>query len=234
MRAPTTTVVLPVRDRGDLADVVLRDLHAERIEQTEVFVMDNGSGPETVAVLEAHRRAGTTVMDAAGLTLAQMWRVGWEAAAMTARDLGQRRWEVAFVNSDVHFLPGTITQMREVLRSEGLGAVCPDYARRTIEGRTEWKARPATGSYRHGGLCGWCFMLAGELHADGLEVDTRYEIWCGDDDLFFQVEALGQGLAVVEGLPLDHVGGATVAMFPELEEAKGRDMDRLREKWGPR
>lgn len=217
------TVVLPVRDQGDLLSVVMAAIEQES-EPVRTLIFDNGSGFMTRALIDGYvgsKRA--EVIDAEGMSLYAMWNAGWQMAGTDA--------EVAFLNSDIDFHPGTLHHMAEALRAyPKLGAVCPDY-------RVQMSDRPPTcgklervkGSYRHGGLCGWCFMVRGSLD---LRVDESFEWWCGDDDLFFQVDAAGYELAILSDLALDHVGEASARHFPELDDAKDRDLRRVRAKWG--
>lgn len=226
------TVVLPVLDQPELTANVLARLAGEPPQRVRVVMCDNGSDRPTREVLERAAGPGRILVDTRGLGLYAMWRFGWRTAAAAAHDAGAREWEVAFLNTDVDFLPGTITQMREALRAHKLGACCPDYERRVIEGRDVQEVRPTRGSYRDGGLAGWCFMLRGELADQGLDIDVEYEWWCGDDDVFAQVERLGWELGIIGGLPLDHVGEATARHHDWTEKAKGRDILRFERKWG--
>jgi GT2 family glycosyltransferase len=152
-----------------------------------------------------------------------------------AQATGSDEYNVAFLNSDLGLWPGSVGTMAEALRhNDDFGAVCPDYNRRVSDGALVIGARlrPVVGSYREGGLCGWCFMVRGELReTHGLRIDEEYEWYCGDDDLFAQIETAGYRLGVIEGLPLDHVGSATARHYPELEPAKGRDFQRFFKKW---
>lgn len=217
------TVVLPVRDQGELVSVVLAALREEQ-EPIRTVVFDNGSERPTRAMLDACAAKGEIeIIEAAGMSLYQMWNAGWM--------LAETDDEVAFLNSDIDFHPGTMHHMAQALRDNpDLGAVCPDYNVRVADGpKVCGPIRVVTGSYRDGGLCGWCFMVRPEID---LRVDEEFEWWAGDDDLFRQIDARGYKLAILGGLAVDHVGEATARHYPDLEHAKGRDMVRLREKWG--
>lgn len=228
----TTYVVVPVKDEPALAcNVVAR---ATQAKEVCVWVYDNGSTRETRVALEEFESDKCGIHDAAGMGLYEMWDDAWSTAQTQS---GDNLYEIAFLNSDIDFLPGTLERMRTSLRACGVGAVSPDYSRTVAEGESlakDMSVRKVRGSYRHGGLAGWCFMVRGELRDKGVKIDTQFEWWAGDDDLFFQVEESGLGLGIVTGLPLDHVGEATARNHAWTQEAKSRDMERLREKWGAR
>jgi hypothetical protein len=231
---PRTVVMMPMKDEGELAARVLTRLRGEPRERVQVVVCDNGSGSQARDQVEPFLGPGCVRLEMPDLGLYGMWHVIWETAARTAEQLEQSEWEVAFLNSDIDLLPGSIMQMREALREHDLGAIAPDYNRRCFEGREVPGIRQVKGSYRHGGMPGWCFMLRGELYNQGLRIDRDFEWWCGDDDVFFQVEQLGWPLGILEGLPVDHVGEATARHHDWTELAKARDMKRLEAKWGAR
>lgn len=88
------------------------------------------------------------------------------------------------------------------------------------------------GSYRHGGIGGFAFCVS-PAHTD--LVDTGFEWWGGDDDLFFSAEKNygAQACAIAGNLTVEHPLPETSAVTQEwTNEAKGRDMKYLAEKWG--
>lgn len=230
-----TYAVIPVRDQANLACNVI----ALAAKEANVFVFDNGSTADTRVALEEFECGNVGIHDAAGKGLYQMWDEAWTLAHIQTNG---EPYNIAFLNSDIDFVTGTLGVLATVMRDDSLklGCVCPDYELRVagtvgLHPCESWSSRVkrVTGSYRHRGVSGWCFMVRGELFPD-VEVDTSYEIWAGDDDLFFQIERAGYALGVVQGLPLDHVGSATLRNFPELEARRGSDMEKLRAKWGAR
>jgi GT2 family glycosyltransferase len=228
--------VIPVKDEAALACNVV----ALAIRERDVYVRvcDNDSTESTRSALKEFGSERCEVIDAAGKGLYQMWDEAWSAAHQQSAG---EPYEIAFLNSDIDFLPCTLAAMRYLLRREGFDAVCPNYQRRVSEGTGVFPEHTVAvgvhtvhGSYRHGGLAGWCFMVRGELRDRGIKVDTSFRWWAGDDDLFFQIEEAGGKLGIIEALPLDHIGEATARHYPWTETAKARDMARLRTKWGTR
>lgn len=88
-----------------------------------------------------------------------------------------------------------------------------------------------SGSYRHGGVPGFAFAARPELCA---RVDPQFEWWYGDDDLFFATEAAGGRLAVRLGACVGHQAETTAVNHPWTLEARARDAERFRGKWGDR
>jgi hypothetical protein len=88
-----------------------------------------------------------------------------------------------------------------------------------------------SGSFRHGGVPGFAFAADPEACA---RVDTRFEWWYGDDDLFFATEGRGGRLCVRLGAWVGHQAETTAVHYPWTIEARARDVERFREKWGHR
>lgn len=233
-----TVVVIPVKDEPNLACNVIAT--AAKEPDTCVWVFDNGSTADTRTALDEFECETVGIHEAAGMGLYQMWDAAWSLAHLQANG---EPYNIAFLNSDVDFASGTLAVLSAALRQApmNLACVCPDYNVRVgnLSESKAWESwssciKLVKGSYRHGGICGWCFMVRGELYGEGVRLDTSYEIWAGDDDLFFQIERAGYCLGIVTGLPLDHVGSATLRHYPELAARKGADMEKLRAKWGAR
>lgn len=238
-----TYVVIPVKDEPNLACNVIAT--AAKEPDTCVWVFDNGSSNDTRTALEEFECETVGIHEAAGMGLYQMWDAAWSLAHLQAQGVSRNvePYNIAFLNSDIDFASGTLQVLAAALRQApmNLGCVCPDYNVRvgSLSESKAWESwssciKRVTGSYRHGGICGWCFMVQGELYGEGVRLDTSYEWWGGDDDLFFQIERAGYSLGIVTGLPLDHVGEATARHHPWTHEAKERDMARLRDRWGAR
>jgi GT2 family glycosyltransferase len=83
-------------------------------------------------------------------------------------------------------------------------------------------------------MCGWAFMIKGEAHTlGGLPlIDDGFRWWCGDDDLAFQIQRLGYKIGRVNGLPVDHLGEASIPRHSELHRIKWEDMVRFKAKYG--
>lgn len=87
-----------------------------------------------------------------------------------------------------------------------------------------------TGSYRHGGIPGFAFMVDPEKV--GL-VDTRFQFWYGDDDLFFATEDAGHTLARCS-VPVKHEMSYTASRRGWVNDAIERDTIEFKKKWGSR
>lgn len=223
-------VVLPVRDEPDYTRSILRLLRDEEFDRA--LVLDNGSVSATKAVLAAAATLDNrlVVIDAAGMRIYAMWNLGARLAwaFVGGPDLTH---DVAFLNNDIRFGRGTLATLSHVLRQEELGVVCPDY-QRALDRPGIPSTERVSGTYRHGGIAGWCFMVRGEVMAEFGGVDESFEWWAGDDDLIFSIEKAGWPVAIVRGLPLEHDGEATVRHHPTFHAAKKRDLERCLAKWG--
>jgi hypothetical protein len=127
--------------------------------------------------------------------------------------------------------------LRHALRSnDSIWAVYPDY--RVDATTTELPSvipldlTPTKGTYQHGGMCGWAFMLRGEAPIP--PVDEQFEWWYGDDDLVRNITTRGKKVCRVNGLGLNHVNEATANNGDNewTHGAKSRDSKRFKEKWG--
>lgn len=234
---PPTYVIVPVRDQPEVTDQFLRQMEGE--EHAGLIVLDNMSDdPDTLPVLDAaeDRDPRVRVVRMEG-GIYHLWNTGWSLAATMAAHQHALDWNLLVANNDVRFLPGTLATLAAALRRKHhrYGMVCPDYRLPTDGG---WGPEPfaveeVKGTYRHGGIAGWFFMVRGELRRLGLpRIDERFGWWCGDDDLAFSIERFGYKLGRVAGVPLDHLGEATASSRPDLHDQKHRDMQLCIEKWG--
>lgn len=234
-----TVVIIPTRDHWrhavTLACQVIR-------EPGVAFVMiyDNNAEP-TVPQIDTRETwiedgdeittgAGSlTILHEPDMGIYEMWNSGWAFAAGLGYPVN-----VAILNDDITILPGTLERMTTELRAtNNTWLVSANYDRRVNEGFADLGARVVRGTYRNGGVCGWCFMLRGELLHNPLPpIDTQFEWWCGDDDLCAQINLAGGDTAIVLGCPVDHEGTATGKLYPELDAIGWADMDRLTKKYG--
>lgn len=223
-----TVVCLPTRSYPGVVELV-QFLLTEEIDGLDIF--DNGHGIETagkLAEIEA-RDERIRVWDARGDGIYKMWNDGIK----TALEDFEGPVNVAILNDDIKVLPGSIEVMAEHLRRDpDLWLVCADYTRTTKQTVHSIVVDHVRGTYRQGGICGWCYMVKGEkFRGDVPFIDEGFEIWYGDDDLAYSITKAGGKLAILRGLPVDHVGEATVSLLPETHEMKERDRERFEAKW---
>lgn len=224
-------VVIPVRDQLAVTQAILGQLgSAEQPGWERCWVLDNGSTDETPAFLAdlAERDQRFGLIPAAGWTVYEMWGLGVDLA----RELGAEA--VAVLNNDLVLAPGTIAQLTAAIEETGAWVAYPNYDRPLLLPVEELGVRETSGTYRHGGMSGSAFMLdvrEGRVDWKPL-VDPGFKFWYGDDDLAFTVEQQGGRQVRVSGLGIEHTGGATTALHPEMLRSVGDDQALCVRKWG--
>jgi len=231
------TVLVPYRDRAELTCSLLDQLVLGG-GFDQLLLYDNGSTPQTAdQIAERLEWLGldhkAEVVASPERNLTEMWNDGWARALDAA---GERHCDLAIFNNDLRIPDGFLIELRRALRSdEKLWAICPDWHRRVAEGTAITAVRSVRGTMRHGGMCGWAFVVKAEARHHGLApIDEQFEWWCGDDDLAFAIEAAGYQVGLLQGLPLDHVGGGsqTFDSRHEIKPVAHADLERCQKKWG--
>lgn len=204
-----TYIVIPFKDEPEMTKHVAH-LCLEDESVDHVLLYDNGSSSETQSALEDLRgNSKIQYVDAAGLGIYAMWNAGWQVA-LKAED--GNPFNIAFLNNDIHFLPGTIKKMAKVLRrSRAVLATYPDYDRPTSAGVSQGQQPRATqGTKKDGGMCGHMFMTCGEAADTGLPMfDEGYQWWYGDDEFAWGVAQYPALQLRLVGWPCDHLNEAT-------------------------
>lgn len=224
----STHVVVPVRDQLTLTSSLCDQLRGETFERCWVF--DNGSTDGTADYVRqlSGRDPRFRLIPAAGRGIYEMWTSGVIVARLQHRDAVN----VAILNNDLFLAPGTIGHLADALRSDpGLWAVYPDYDRPLAAGVKLDGLGYTAGTYRHGGLSGFCFMVAGERLNWSPLIDPTFHWWGGDDDLAFEIESRGGKQARVRGLPVEHLCEGT-AVHHDLHAQKAADLAAVVAKWG--
>lgn len=232
-----TYVVIPFKDEIEMTKHVV-SLCLEDETVSYVALYDNGSSHESkeqlddwFATLETER---LRCFNAEGMGIYQMWNAGWQFA-VDNENRGPSN--IAFLNNDIHFLPGTIDKLVNVLRRcEDALVTYPDYDRPTSEGISPGQqVRLTFGTKKDGGMCGHFFVIRGEAAKKGLPMfDEDFGWWCGDDAFAKEVERYPASQYRVVGWPCDHVNEATASNGHNdwTHESKSRDLELFAAKWG--
>lgn len=138
-----------------------------------------------------------------------------------ARDYGDTH-HLAFLNDDIEMARGTLSALRRACETSGVGiasvAPSPNIARVPAVCRP----RVVSGTYRQGGICGWAFMVAeGCYPHEGVNVD--FQVWYGDDDLVWKIQANGHRAVRCDDLTVRHEASTTVNCLPWVPEAQAAD-----------
>lgn len=223
-------VVIPTRDRRvDLLPLLIEDLlHGD---DCWIIVMDNSDEQDAAAYLPDSSRL--LVHPSPGAGIYQMWNVGWGYA------LGKAEFgapvDVAFLNDDLRVPPNLVGALSDALRSDDdVWASYPDYRTNVAEDRGSGAVVPTFGVLRHGGMCGFCFMIRGELLNRGLEpFNEDFNWWFGDDDIAFQIARAEKKIVRVERVGIEHVGGGSQSRHRSNRHGMvDADKARAAEEWG--
>lgn len=211
--------VIPTR--GDRFDVLQQCAEAIRPQVDRIILVDNSDRGRFFN--DGYRPHVTVVhCDEQPPNLSRLWNLGIQAASDLAwKTQPASHWEVAVLNDDAIVSPRWFQELAEAMRSAGAAAAsfCGDGG--------PWLHKTPGVTPLSQRLCGWAFILAGEL---GVRADERLRWWCGDNDLDMQSRRLG-GTLVLPGDPVRH-------LFPNqsttgvLAEQTAVDMATFVEKWG--
>ena len=224
-----TVVVVPVKDQLDYTQSIITQLRYQP-GWDELLAFDNGSATPTRRVLDqaAEEDERIHVVPAKFDGIYAMWSRG---VAIAKRN-HPGAVNVLLLNNDVILANRTVEVLASALRGNDYGITYPDYQWDAQHAPASINVMETHGTYRHGGMSGYCFMLAAELVVWEPLVDPQFRWWCGDDDIAFQMEAYGHKQGRVLGLGIDHVNEGTARHHAWPHEHKAADMQRCLTKWG--
>lgn len=202
-----------------LVDTLAGDVESGAING--VWIGDNGTIGETKDRLaELADRPGVEVWDTRGLGIYEQWNHALDQGATRAR-------YVALLNDDIEVAAGALAAVADLADTDhDVAVIGLDYNCTPI---AKPRFRYCHGSWRLGGIGGFAFVVAATVAP---RVDTQFEWWGGDDDLFWAVEEAGHKLAVAEGVCVLHHHSISANQTPWTGEAAARDHARLLAKWG--
>jgi len=200
---PPCDVVIPVKDHLEVTQGIIEQLSVHP-GVGNVYVFDNGSGPETADYLRSQTFA--KVIDAAGLNIHQMWNQGL--------DLCTPGRPVAVLNNDLRLGPEMFLRTLEAMEN-GLSVVCPNYDGRPGVGIERVHGICAGRYDGTGGLAGFAMFL-NPLVASTYRFPEELEWWGGDNDLCSWLESEGLAYGIALGASVEHLDGGSVT-FRELE-----------------
>lgn len=220
-----TFAVIPMKDQWEYT----RDLVAQLDEQGEtdgILVIDNGSErPASQRWLDEIAYTHT-VFRKPTWNLHEMWNLGIAWAQSYGGHVN-----VALLNNDLrigpHFMSGLA---RGLCAYDSIWVVCPNYDSRDMHGADLATIKDiCAGRYDGtGGLCGFAFMLRGELVGTKLPwFDEELQWYCGDNQLVIEVEQRGGKMALVGAVTVEHLDGGSRTLRtrpPEFQQILNADM----------
>jgi glycosyltransferase involved in cell wall biosynthesis len=220
----TTHIVIPVRDQIHITQGIVEQIQ-QQSGWEKLWIFDNGSVDNTWEYLMDVNSKDPRIcpINASGAGIYDMWDEGFRVARHDGADY------IAILNNDLTLYPTTFERLNEALDNYSTAwIVYPDYNNTAA---CPTSVRVTSGTYRHGGMSGFIFMLrAGSIDWSPL-VDPRFIWWGGDDDIAFEVESRGGVQLRVMGLPVEHFHEGT-ARHHDLGNQKGLDMQAIFNKWG--
>lgn len=220
-----TDIIIPVRDQLELTQQIVQQLE-HMTGWDHCWILDNGSVDDTWEWLTNEGLSSHfTPISTTEWTIYEMWDWGFDRSYHSDSD------NVLFLNNDVKLHPATITALNNALNSsDDIWIAYPDYNASSPYGQF-CNYRCTKGTYRHGGMSGFCFMLKTKKVDWSPLVDPQFIWWGGDDDIAFNVEARGGRQVRVVGLPIEHMNEGT-ARHHDLGAQKAADLKAVIEKWG--
>jgi hypothetical protein len=167
------------------------------------------------------REHDVDVFDAAGWRFFEMWNDGASWALTLGADVA------LFLNNDIEWPAGALRALADGLASAppDIAVASPDPASDFVPG--ELIDINATPAYR--GLMGWCFAVR---PAYWQNIDTRYHVWYGDDELGLLMNKAGWRCVRAKGVPVQHPVNETTMQYREgLWDMRREDEALYNSKW---
>ncbi|MCW6003855.1 glycosyltransferase family 2 protein [Micromonospora sp. CPCC 205371] len=226
MTIPGRYAVIATRDRPTELAVVVNALHKQH---ATVVVVDNGSEPRVSPPVDHDTdgplpNAPTVIVDyEQPPNLSRLWNLGLDEAATQAANAGLQRWDIAVVNDDAVLPDGWFDACANAMRYIGAAAACSDPHSRITAPLV--KTTPDRDAFTR--MCGWAFVLRGEL---GFRFDETMRWWWSDSDADWAARAAG-GMVIIPGYPVGNVHANSTTVGALAEQAS-RDRATFAAKWG--
>jgi glycosyltransferase involved in cell wall biosynthesis len=228
--APLISAIVPTYRRPALLDRSLGSVLAQTWRPLELVVVDDESGDETPAVLEAFA-ARAREADVAYQWLTQT-NAGAGAARNAAMAKARGRW-LAFLDDDDEWLPAKLTRQMEAMGHAPQARVCftqYTHAEKNV------RAKPSVDHLRDG----WCFgsLCSGgtRAHLQTLLVDAELARQCGgfgawrnwqDMEFTLRLALHAPFVALAEPLTVIHTESSSISREQGLEGDLRRDWNKL-------
>lgn len=226
-------VAIPMRDGWEMSNALMIALLDDH-DFDHAWIFDNGStdsgSRRWIDSVVSAKWEDVTVLSRPASSIYQMWNEAWRMALEVPGTY------LGILNNDITTPPNLLGHLATALHAadEDVWITYPEWQRPTSAGLAlDGTITKTHGTRNAGGMSGYCFMLDADCRHRGVPpIDEQFEWHSGDGDLIQQVQLLDGFAARVNGLPLDHVGGATAKTQAWVGHAKRRDATRRRSKYG--
>jgi hypothetical protein len=176
------------------------------LAEPDVDVVEVWDNQEVVAPIP-----GVDIVRAPGLTIYDEWNCFASTYGATH--------DLAILNDDIAMAEGTLPALAGVAGFDMLSVAHHP----NLPLVNPLRVREAKGTFRQNGICGWAFVVRqGCWPEDG--IDSRFQVWYGDDDLVWKLRRDGRRVGVHEGVSVRHEQSTTVnslAWVPAAQAADG-------------
>jgi glycosyltransferase involved in cell wall biosynthesis len=223
---PGRYAVIPTRNRPAELAAAVTALHSQ---DAAVVVVDNGSNPPASPPVDHHHvplpNAPTVIVDdEQPPNLSRLWNVALDEVAEQATRRELTAWDVAVINDDAVLPTGWYDACAAAMRETGAAAACSDPHGRLTSRLV--KTAPDRDVFTR--MCGWAFLLRGEL---GLRFDEDLRWWWSDSAMDLAARDAG-GMVVIPGYAVGNTHANSTTVGPLAEQA-GRDRVTFETKFGP-
>lgn len=205
MNMPKVNIVIPtIGTEGYIVDLLQQIYTMDDDIVRNVFVYDNGMPAHILNGVKMF--TNVTVIPAQDKNLYEMWNQGVKDTMIQNPDD-----YIAILNDDLILRADNFfSKLVEPLDiHEDIWATSANWDWREYpDYYQKWDTFP--GTRKDNGFAGFCFAVKGQAYQLGLPLfETRYQIWCGDDDFLVEIYKHGGKTAMAIEAKVEHIDGGS-------------------------
>ena len=219
--ATDVTIVIPQYNHAELTCACIGSLRKHETKPWPIFVVDDGSTPESRQVVESMRFLATRIIEQNHQGISTAWNHG-------ARKAGSRY--LVFLNNDVLFHGPVIERLIQPLRDEA-SLISGVATRRESNLPPSIMKTIVTNSF----LQGWCFAMSAETFHSLGGFDETLSVYWSDTDFQMRLRCKfgvkGNLIFCVADLPLRHLKHQTAHSLQHHRDLWRKDRETFMAKW---